>query len=393
MLAIRAARLFDGVSPTLVERPIVLVDEGSIVAVESGTAVPAGIDVVDLGEATMLPGLIDAHVHLALDASDDPVGHLTDADDDTALHRMRMAARTCLMAGITTVRDLGDRDYLSLRLRDEVAADPTAGPHLLAAGPPITPTDGHCWFLGGQADGVTAVRAAVTEHAERGVDVIKIMASGGDLTPTTRSHEAQYGVDELRAAVDEAHRHGLPVTAHAHAATGIANAVAAGVDMIEHCSFLTAESAHADADVVAAIADRGIVVSATLGFLPGAPHPPEILARMMARLPAILHAFEQVRQSGATVVCSSDGGIGLAKPHDVLGYGVADMVTIGGFTPVQALRSVTSLAARACGIGASKGRVAPGLDADLLAVNGDPLADPTALHAVTAVFRAGRRVR
>jgi len=113
----------------------------------------------------------------------------------------------------------------------------------------------------------------------------------------------------------------------------------------------------------------------------------------MARLPAILHAFEQVRQSGATVVCSSDGGIGLAKPHDVLGYGVADMVTIGGFTPVQALRSVTSLAARACGIGASKGRVAPGLDADLLAVNGDPLADPTALHAVTAVFRAGRRVR
>ncbi len=87
------------------------------------------------------------------------------------------------------------------------------------------------------------------------------------------------------------------------------------------------------------------------------------------------------------------GGIGLAKPHDVLGYGVADMVTIGGFTPVQALRSVTSLAARACGIGASKGRVAPGLDADLLAVNGDPLADPTALHAVTAVFRAGRRVR
>jgi len=118
MLAIRAARLFDGVNPNLVERPVVLVDGGSIVAVESGTAVPAGIDVVDLGEATMLPGLIDAHVHLALDASDDPVGHLTDADDDTALHRMRMAARTCLMAGITTVRDLGDRDYLSLRLRD-----------------------------------------------------------------------------------------------------------------------------------------------------------------------------------------------------------------------------------------------------------------------------------
>src|SRR6266536_4014356 len=105
MFAIRAARLFDGVGPTLVERPVGLVDDGSIVAVESGAAVPAGIDVVDLGQATLLPGLVDAHVHLALDASDDPVGHITDADDDTALHRMRMAARTCLMAGITTVRD------------------------------------------------------------------------------------------------------------------------------------------------------------------------------------------------------------------------------------------------------------------------------------------------
>ena len=392
MFAIRAARLFDGVGPTLVERPVVLVNDGSIVAVESGAAVPAGIDVVDLGQATLLPGLVDAHVHLALDASDNPVGHITDADD-AVLERMRLAVRTCLMAGITTVRDLGDRDYLSLRLRDETAADPAAGPHLLVAGPPITPTGGHCWFLGGQADGAAAVRAAVRDHAERGVDVIKIMASGGDLTPTTRSHEAQYSAEELRAAVNEAHHHGLPVTAHAHAATGIANVVAAGVDMIEHCTFLTADSAHADADVIAAIADRGIVVSATLGFLPGAPHPPQILARLMARLPAILHAFEQVRQSGATIVCSSDAGIGLAKPHDVLGYGVADMITIGGFNHVQALRAVTSVAAQACRIGARKGRIAPGFDADLLAVHGNPLTDIAALRAVRAVFRAGRRVR
>lgn len=392
LFAIRAARLFDGVGPALVERPVVLLDGGSVVAVESDGAVPAGVDVVDLGETTLLPGLVDAHVHLSLDASDDPVGHLTDADDDTVLRRMRQAARTCLMAGITTVRDLGDRDYLSLRLRDEAAADPAAGPHVLAAGPPITPTGGHCWFLGGQADGIAGVRAAVRDHAERGVDVIKIIASGGYLTPTTQSHEAHYGVDELRAAVDEAHRHGLLVTAHAHAATSIANVVAAGIDMIEHGSFLTAEGAHADSRLLGAMAERGIAISATVGYLPGVSLPPQILANLTARLPAIRRAFEQVLRSGVTVVCSTDAGIGRAKPHDVLPYGIADIIT-AGFTPIQALRSATSIAAQACGLAAAKGRIAPGLDADLLAVHGNPLTDIAALCDVAAVYRVGRRVR
>lgn len=392
LFAIRAACLFDGVNPVLVERPVVLVDRGSVVAVESGAAVPAGIDVVDLGQATLLPGLVDAHVHLALDASDDSVGHLTGAGDATVLDRMRQAARTCLMAGITTVRDLGDRDYLALRLRDETAADPAAGPHVLAAGPPITPTGGHCWFLGGQADGVAGVRAAVRDHAERGVDTIKIIASGGYLTPGTHPHETHYGVDELRAAVDEAHRHGLPVTAHAHAVTGIANVVAAGIDMIEHGTFLTAEGAHADPRLLGVMAERGIAVSSTVGDLPGVSPPARIHANLAPRLPAIRRAFEQVLQSGVTVVCSTDAGIGPTKPHDVLPYGIADIIT-AGFTPFQALRSATSVAAQACGLAAAKGRIAPGLDADLLAVHGNPLTDIVALRQVAAVYRGGRRVR
>ena len=392
MLAIRADRLFDGVDAMPVERPVVLIETGRIVAVLPGAAPPAGAEVVELGAATLLPGLVDSHVHLVFDASDDPVGHLAAADDDEILAAMRTRARLALSAGITTVRDLGDRGYLSLRLRDEMAGDPTAGPQILASGPPITTGRGHCWFLGGEtAGGVDAVRAAVREHAERGVDVIKLMASGGELTPGTASHLPQFAADELRVAVDEAGRHNLPTTAHAHGVAAIANAVAAGVDMIEHGTFMTADGVDADSAIIRAIADAGIPLGATVAQkpIPGVAPPPRI-ARLLPLLAAV---FRDIRAAGIPVVCSSDAGIGPLKPIDALPYGPATMVNLLGDPPVEALRAITSLAARACRLGDRKGRIAPGFDADLLAVAGDPLTDLTALTRASAVFRAGVRVR
>jgi imidazolonepropionase-like amidohydrolase len=388
MLAIRAARLFDGVGSKLVEHAVVLVAEGRVVAIHQGPVPVPEAEVVELGDVTLLPGLIDAHVHLAFDASADPVGRLAGASDDELLAGARAAGRIALAAGITTVRDLGDRGYVGLRLRDELARDAARGPEVLAAGPPITTIGGHCWYLGGETDGVAAIRAAVRDRAARGVDVIKIMASGGELTPGTRSHEAQYTVDELRAAVEAAHRYGLPVTAHAHAVPGIANAVAAGADMVEHCSFFTEDGVDVDPTVLDALARRRVTVSATLGLLPG----PRPATRLQARLPAIVAALRQVHQAGVPLVCGSDGGVGEPKPHDVLPYALQDLVA-GGFTPVEALRAATSTAAHACRVGGRKGHVAPGYDADLLAVRGNPLVDITALHSVEAVFRTGHRVR
>jgi imidazolonepropionase-like amidohydrolase len=389
MLAIRAARLFDGDSATVVREATVLVDDGRIVAVQSGTDVPSSAELVDLGDTTLLPGLVDAHTHLAFDGSPDPVGWLGGADDEEVLAGMRRAARTALAAGITTVRDLGDRGYLALRLRDELAADPTAGPRLLAAGPPVTTSRGHCWYLGGEADGVDGVRAAVRANAERGVDVIKVMASGGELTPGTRSHEAQYRLDELRTAVEEAHRFGLPATAHAHATQAIEDAMAAGFDSIEHCSFMTEDGIDDRQDVIEALAASGIVVSATLGLVPTATPRPRILERAAA-LSAL---FNRMREAGVDTVCTSDAGIGPPKPHDVLPYGVMMMVNLLGWSTVDALRSVTSRSSRHCRVDDRKGRLAPGLDADILAVAGDPLADPAALLDVRAVYREGQRVR
>jgi imidazolonepropionase-like amidohydrolase len=387
MLVLRAARLFDGHNASLINDATVLVEDGRITDVRTGAITPEGAEVVELGDVTLLPGLIDAHVHLAFDASPDPVAHLTAASDDELLDDMRRAARTALAAGITTVRDLGDRGYLAVRLREELAADPTAGPHILTAGPPITTTGGHCWFLGGQADGIQDIRAAVRARAEHGVDVIKIMASGGELTPGTHSHEPQYSLAELRAAVEEAHRLGLPIAAHAHAPDGIANGVAAGVDSIEHCSFMTADGIDDRPDLIEAIAAAGIPVSLTFAATPGAVPPP----RVVTRLAAFTALFHRMRLAGIPLVCTSDAGIASLKPHDILPHGVAMMVDRVGCSIVDALRAVTSLPARLCRLDDRKGRLAPGFDADILAVAGNPLTDPAALLDVQTVYRHGRR--
>jgi imidazolonepropionase-like amidohydrolase len=149
-------------------------------------------------------------------------------DDERVLAVAAANARRALACGVTTVRDLGDRNFVTLSLRDTLAAEPWLAPELLVAGPPLTATGGHCWFLGGQADGVNGLPRAIVAHAGRGVDVIKIMATGGMLTPGWGLHESQYSQTELRAAADAAHGAGLPITAHAHGVSGRPHGLSGG---------------------------------------------------------------------------------------------------------------------------------------------------------------------
>ncbi len=389
MLALRAARLFDGENGALVEQPLVLVDGGRIAAVDTGPVEPpAGAEIVDLGDVTLMPGLIDTHVHLGFDASLDPVGRMMADDDHTLLLRMRLAARQHLAAGVTTVRDLGDRSHLGVTLRDWLRQNQELGPEILASGPPLTVTGGHCHFMGGEADDAAELRRGVRTRCTRGVDVIKVMVTGGNLTPGIDPLTPQYSAAEIATVVDEAHRFGRAVLAHVHGVTGIEAAAEAGVDGLEHCGFWVAEGVRADQGLIDRIAEAGITVCPTVGFVPGSPPPPPKVA---SRLAGMVAAVARLRQAGVRVVGGTDAGIAPAKAHGVARY-VPDGLREAGFTNLEALRAVTSGAAAACGLGGRKGMLVPGADADIIAVAGNPLVDAKPLHQVEAVFRAGVHV-
>ncbi|WP_229686247.1 metal-dependent hydrolase family protein [Longimycelium tulufanense] len=365
--------------------PLVLIQDCHIVDVDlSGSRPAVDLPVTDLGDVTLLPGLVDAHSHLAFDPTGNVVEQMRGEDDATLLNRMREHARQALSAGITTIRDLGDRNYLSLVLRDEFASDGSPGPKLLVSGPPITSPGGHCWFLGGEAAGVDALRAAVAERITRGVDVIKVMATGGGITPGSAADESQFDADELRAVVEAAHGAGKPVTAHAHGVQGIADAVRAGVDGIEHCTFLTADGAAPDWDTVRILAKTGIYVGVTAGRVPRGPLPAHVaLAR---------RCLPRMQREGVRLVCSSDAGVTAEKPHDCLPHGLPEFAGFVELPTTQALAAVTSLAAESCDLGGRKGRIASGYDADILAVTGNPVRQLEDLCNVAAVFCEGQRV-
>jgi imidazolonepropionase-like amidohydrolase len=304
--------------------------------------------------------------------------------DDALVERARASAQRALGGGVTTLRDLGDRSYVTLGLRDDRTL-----PTILAAGPPITRAGGHCWFLGGICSGEADLRAAVRERAERHCDVVKIMVTGGYHTPTFPMWHSQFAVDELRVVVEEAHRAGLPVAGHCHGVEGIEGALDAGVDTIEHCTFYTHNARpEPNEALLQRLAASGVPISPSLGWLPDYRFPPDQLANW----DIVFGAWRRLHELGTPVVVGTDAGMGPHKPHDVLAYALGDLLECGN-SPLDGLRALTAVAAKACGVADHKGRLVSGFDADIIAVNGDPLTEPNALAAITAVWRAGNRIR
>jgi imidazolonepropionase-like amidohydrolase len=393
--ALRAPVAFDG--ERFVEGgATVFVDGGDIVGVESsGCEVPDGVEVAAY-DGTVLPGLVDAHVHLVADGvpgSLEAVGSMSDEEIDAVIART-LAQQAAF--GVTTVRDLGDRGYRTLGFRD---ASSPGTPRIVAAGPPFTTGGGHCHYLGGAAEGTDAIRAAMTDHVSHGVDLVKVMASGGMLTPGTDQLGVQFSPDDLALIVSLGHEAGLPVVAHAHSVRGAWHAVEAGVDGLEHFTCLSDEGLVTPVDLLDAVAAAEIVVSPTLGanrakFRPDAIAP--ALLELMTRFHLLPDAFrvaraEQVgraRDRGVRIVSGTDAGIGPAKVHgDGVWRAVVDLLP--AFPLEEALATATSYAATVLGLGSVTGRLRAGYAADLLVVEGDVRADVEALGRPVAVWVRG----
>jgi imidazolonepropionase-like amidohydrolase len=243
--------------------------------------------------------------------------------------------------------------------------------------------------MGGETQGTDALIAAVRERHERGCAVVKIMASGGNMTKGSDPASSQYTAEEIRTVVEEAHRLGLPVAAHAHGTGTIIDAVDAGVDTIEHATFFGRGLKELDRDVLHRIAASNTHLSVGLGSTVSIDQLPDGVREQMVRMREIRRYMIGI---GAKAVVGSDAGILASKPHNVLPYAALDLVEYG-MSPLQALQTLTSQAAKACRVEGRKGRIQAGADADFLAVHGNPLEDLNKLRDIHAVFRSGHRIR
>ncbi|MFW6092353.1 MAG: amidohydrolase family protein [Pseudomonadota bacterium] len=355
-----------------------------IAAIGDGLAPRRGERVITCGGATAMPGLMDAHVHLELDPEHGRPPALTDLRDPAAMARR---AQRMVEAGITTARDLGGGTGAELALRNRIDAGETAGPRLLCAGQPVTRPGGHCHFWGGEAADLDAARQVIRRQVARGVDLIKVMATGGMFTRASDPAAAQFDQETLAGIVVEAAQHGLAVAAHCHGTRGIEYAARAGVRTIEHCSWMGRDgwAGNYEEAVARVILEQGVWVSPTVNrgwqrYL-DAPDP--------TKLQRIRRAFQAMEALGIPFVASTDAGIPGVHPHH-LPEALSVFARVAERTPGDVLRSATSTAAEALGIAADTGRLAPGMRADVLLVDGDPLANLAALTRPVGVWADGR---
>jgi imidazolonepropionase-like amidohydrolase len=393
--AIRAAQLIDGVADQPLRDAVVLIEGGRITAVGSALPIPEGAQLIDLGGATLLPGLIDCHTHITGDPGDYYESLVRDSSIDVAVNAHLYAERT-LLAGFTTVRNLGAPDFVDVALRRSIDEQRTRGPRIVAAGHGIGATGGHADFTGlspslrftgftGVADGVEAVRLKVREQVKYGADVIKMVATAGVLSEEDSVGAPQYTQAEMDALVDEAHRWDRKVAAHAHGTEGIKMAVRAGVDSIEHGSLLDAEGIRMmkarGTYLVADVYDDDYILAeyARLNY------PEKILdkERQVGRLQR--ENFRKAVQAGVRIAYGTDAGV---YPHGDNGKQFTKQVEWGQ-TPMQAIQSATGHAADLLGRSDRVGRIAPGRYADLIAVSGDPLKDVSELERVQFVMKEG----
>jgi len=386
-LVLRGASLIDGTGAPPVRGRAVVVENGRIADVVEESRAPAGTT-LRLDGLTLLPGLFNCHVHLSFGGEPDPSVALRSDSYAMTVIKAALRARQTVEAGVTTVRDLGGRDYAELAVRDAVRAGLILGPRILCAGRGICMTGGHGWqLIGREADGADEVRKAVREQLRAGADVVKIFATGGVMTPGVDPNSAQLTLDEVRAAIEEARKAGRRVAAHAQGADGIANCLEAGITTIEHgiflsealCRRMTGDGVALVPTLIAAAAiERGGIAAGIPEFA---------VKKSVALTDRHRESFRLAVRLGVAIAAGTDAGTPL-NPHGTIVPELSLMVR-AGLAPLEAIRAATSTAARVCGLEAETGRVVPGLAADLLAVGGDPMEKIEAIDDVRLVLARG----
>lgn len=375
---------WDGTSDSLTKADAIHIDGSRIrtVGKQDRSEVLADCDGL-----TLIPGLIDAHVHMCLDPDvKDPLAHDLLAPE-IHIEQMLERAKQMLLAGITTARDLGGSRWLELEVRDMIHRGEKIGTRLLCAGQPVTSVQGHCHFWGGEADSIDAAIRVVERQVERGVDLIKIMATGGNITPGSSPLNAQFSELEMQAIVQAAKQHGHRVAAHCHGTEGISNAARSGVTTIEHCSWVgeAGWARNYQQDVVETIVANHVWVSPTIN----AGWQRYVGTREFEGL--IRDNYAKMRTAGVKLIASTDAGIPNVR-HQDLPKALPVFAHFAGLSSVEVLRAATSDCADALGLGATIGRIAPGFEADLVAYEGNPLEDLSVLSHPVMVIARGRRV-
>jgi imidazolonepropionase-like amidohydrolase len=394
--AIKAGKLIDVATGRVRDDQVIIVQDGKISAVGAAgvTVVPPGATVIDLSGKTVLPGLIDTHTHVTGDPTLPPYYGYGISVPREALMGARFGRET-LLSGVTTIRNVGAGGYSDVALRDAINAGDVIGPRILASGPPLGITGGHCDgnMLApeynergeGVANGVDAVRAMVRKNVKYGADVIKYCGTGGVFSRGTRVGAQQYTPEEVAAIVDEAHMHGRKVAVHAHGANGIKVALKAGVDTIEHASLIDQEGLDLAKKTGAFLSMDIFNTEYTQSEGPKRGEMEEFLRKDREVAQAQRDNFRKAVQMGIKLTMGTDTGV---HPHQDAPKQLAYMVQYG-MTPMQAIQAATKVGAEALGIETEVGQIAPGYSADILAVTRDPLADIHALDAVEFVMKQG----
>lgn len=391
---VRAGRLLDVKTGRIADAQTIVVVGDSIRAIAPTATVPvqAGDTVIDLGGMTVLPGLIDVHTHLTMNTDFDPYHEVISTDAKEAINGV-VNARTTLMAGFTTVRNVGAGGFTDVDLRDAINAGQVPGPHMQVSGPLIGITGGHCdndllpfkyhATDDGVADGIAAVQHMVRQNIKYGADLIKICATGGVLSKGDDPQASQFTLEEMQAIVADAHRLGRKVAAHAHGAQGILWATLAGVDSIEHGSYINDEA-------IAEMKKRGTYLVPTLyleDWMLAYGHLPAFYRQKMVDVSAVAKSnIKHAMQAGVKIALGTDAAV---YPHGLNAHELDVYVNQLGMTPLAALQSATVNAADLMGWSAKTGSLEPGKWADLIAVDKNPLEDVRVLEDVKFVMKAG----